>query len=183
MSSVKKITTTAICTALCYILPPAFHAVGLGTALSPMHLPVLLCGLVCGWPYGTFCGLAGPVLASLLSGMPPVARLLYMAPELMAYGFFTGLLFQRIRTGQFYADLYLALVPSLLLGRIVGGVAQALVLLSSAQPYSVSLWAGAYLVGTLPAVVLQLVLLPVLVTVLTRAHLVPERYPGAKQRV
>ena len=28
----------------------------IGNMLLPMHLPVLLCGLVCGWPYGAFCG-------------------------------------------------------------------------------------------------------------------------------
>ena len=56
MSSIKKICLCAICTALCYVLPLAFHPLVMGTALSPMHIPVLLCGLLCGWPYGAFCG-------------------------------------------------------------------------------------------------------------------------------
>ena len=76
MSNVKKICICAFCIALCCVLPPAFHAVGLGAVFSPMHLPVLLCGLLCGWPYGAFCGVAGPLLSCLTTGMPSAARLL-----------------------------------------------------------------------------------------------------------
>ena len=133
MSSIKKICLCAICTALCYVLPLAFHPLVMGTALSPMHIPVLLCGLLCGWPYGAFCGVVGPLLSSLLSGMPPAAMLLYMIPELCVYGLFSGLLLKWFRTGHAYADLYLALVPAMLLGRIAGGIARAIFYLPSGQ--------------------------------------------------
>ena len=73
MTSSKRMTLCAACIALCYVLPIAFHSVGLGGALSPMHIPVLLCGLICGSGAGLLCGLIGPVLSSLLSGMPPHA--------------------------------------------------------------------------------------------------------------
>ena len=82
MSSAKRITLCAVCIALCYALPIAFHAVGLGGTLSPMHIPVLLCGLVCGGASGLICGIIGPVLSSLLSGMPPMLMLIRMIPEL-----------------------------------------------------------------------------------------------------
>lgn len=178
MSHVKKICICAVCTALCYALPLAFHALALGTALSPMHLPVLLCGLVCGWPYGALCGIVGPILSSILSSMPPAPMLVSMIPELCAYGLFSGLLLKFIRTGRTAADLYLALIPAMILGRIIGGIAQALFYLSGAKPYSIAIWAASYVVGTLPAVVLQLILLPALVLVLMRARLIPARYPA-----
>lgn len=180
MSHVKKICVCAICTAMCYVLPLAFHALALGTALSPMHLPVLLCGLICGWPYGAFCGIVGPVLSSVLSNMPPAPMLVSMLPELCAYGLFSGLLMKLVRTGRTAADLYLSLIPAMALGRIVGGIAQAAFYLSSARPYSIAIWAGAYVVGTLPAIVLQLILLPALVMVLVRAGLIPARYPAGE---
>ena len=178
MSSVKKICICAFCTAMCYVLPQAFHLVMLGTALSPMHLPVLLCGLVCGWPYGLACGALGPVLSFLLSSMPPVTMLVSMIPELCVYGLATGLGMKLIRTGRTLLDLYLSLLPALVLGRIAGGVAQALFYLSTAESYTVAMWAGAYVVGTLPAIVLQLVVLPALVWGLMRAGLIPARYPA-----
>ncbi len=75
-TTVKKAIITAICIALCVVLPQAFHAIpNAGSIYLPMHIPVLLCGLVCGWPYGLLCGLAGPLLSSLFTGMPAAAYL------------------------------------------------------------------------------------------------------------
>jgi uncharacterized membrane protein len=178
MSSVKKICITAICTALCYALPQGFHAFGLGSVFSPMHLPVLLCGLVCGWPYGAFCGIVGPFLSHLLSGMPSATALIYMIPELCAYGLFSGLLLSRIHTGRTVADLYLALIPTMLIGRVVGGLARALFCLATTESYGVGLWVSAYFVTSLPAIILQLILLPVLMMVLMKARLIPARTPA-----
>lgn len=180
MSTVKKITITSFCVALCYVLPLAFHAFGLGMAFSPMHLPVLLCGLLCGWPYGAFCGLAGPIISSLLSGMPAAPMLIHMVPELVTYGLMTGLIFDHLHTGRLTADLYLALLPAMVLGRVVGGLCQAAVYLSSARAYSLALWAGSYLAGTAPGALLQLITLPTLVFVLTKARLIPIRYPSTQ---
>lgn len=180
MSAVKKATITSFCIALCYVLPQAFHAAGLGMAFSPMHLPVLMCGLLCGWPYGAVCGLAGPVLSFLLTGMPGAPQMIHMVPELVTYGLGAGLIFGHVRTGKLFPDLYLALLPAMALGRVVGGVCQALVYLSTAKKYSLALWAGSYLVGTAPGALLHLVVLPTLVVVLTRARLIPIRYPSAQ---
>lgn len=175
MSSVKKAAICAFCIALCFVLPLAFHALGLGGAFSPMHIPVLLCGLICGWPYGLFCGIAGPVLSSF-SGMPSPLQLIYFVPELAAYGFFAGLLFSRIRTKRVLADLYLSLLPAMLLGRVIGGAAQAAFYLSTARDWSPAIWAAGYLAGTAPGIAVQLVLLPALYLALLRAKLIPERY-------
>jgi len=177
MSSTKKATISAVCLALCCVLPQAFHPLGLGGALSPMHLPVLLCGLICGYHYGALCGVLGPVLSHLISGMPATAALISMVPELCAYGLFAGLFLKLIHTGRLYPDLYLALVPAMVLGRVVGGAAKALFFLANAKSWSVSLWVGAYFVDTLPGAVLQLILLPVLVSVLMQARAIPARYP------
>ena len=54
-----------------------------------------------------------------------------------------------------YADLYLALVPAMLLGRVVGGAAQALEYLGGTESYSLAMWTGSYFVGTMPGAVLQ----------------------------
>ena len=177
MSSVKKLTLCAVCIALCAVLPPVFHMLALGSILSPMHIPVLLCGLACGWPYGAFCGLAGPLVAHLINGAPPAASLVSMIPELVVYGLVCGLLMKLIHTGRLYVDLYCALVPAMLAGRIVGGIAQAIFLTANGRSYSLALWAGAYLVQAIPGIILHLALIPTLVVVLTRARLVPARYP------
>ena len=83
MSPVKKIVLTALFTALCVVLPMAFHSIpNAGSIFLPMHIPVLLCGLVCGWAYGGLCGLVGPLLSSVMTSMPPAAVLPGMMVEI-----------------------------------------------------------------------------------------------------
>ena len=133
MSSVTKCVTAAVCMALCVVLPMAVHSIpNGGTLLSPMHLPVLLCGLICGWPYGLACGIIGPLLSSLISGMPPAGPILYgMLVELAVYGLVTGLLMQFVHTGKWMADFYISLIAAMLAGRIAGGMGNCILYIQS----------------------------------------------------
>ena len=178
MSKMKKLCICAICIALCYVLPIALHPFGLGSILSPMHIPVLLCGLVCGSFYGIFCGMVGPILSSLLSGMPPMTMLFSMIPELMVYGLVTALAMKHIRTGKLLADVYISLAASMLLGRIVGGIAKALfiTIMATGDTFSIGIWAISYFVGTLPGIIVHLILVPMLISVLTTVKVIPSRY-------
>lgn len=176
LSSAKRICITAVCVALCCILPMAFHSVGLGSVLSPMHIPVLLCGIVCGGLPGLACGIAGPILSTALTGMPPVPMLIRMVPELIVYGLAAGLGMKYIRTGKAIADLYISLVIAMVLGRVAGGIASALFFLGSGEAFTVAAWASSYFVTAVPAIAVHLVLVPVLALTLTRAGVVPKRY-------
>lgn len=177
MSSVKRATITAVCIALCYILPLVFHAVGAGSVFSPMHIPVLLCGLICGSGYGVFCGVAGSVLSSVLSGMPTATQLIYFVPELMIYGFVTGLMMKLVHTKKLLPDLTISLITAMLIGRIVGGVAEAMFYLGSGQAFTIAAIAAGYFVTTLPGILCHLIIIPILVTTLMKARLIPSRYP------
>ena len=177
MTTVKRLVTTAICAAMCVVLPIAFHAIpNAGTVMLPMHIPVLLCGLVCGWPYGLVCGLLGPFLSSF-TGMPPAAMLPGMMVECGMYGCVGGLLMERIRTGSLYADLYICLPAAMLAGRVISGVVKALILTPG---LSFTAWATASFVTALPGISIQLILLPTLIVALTRASLIPGRYVCAR---
>lgn len=176
ITAVKKSIITAVCIALCVVLPQAFHAIpNAGAVYSPMHIPVLLCGLICGGPFGLLCGLAGPLFASLFTGMPPAAKLPPMMIECAVYGCVAGLLSQAVHTKSTYADLYISLVGGMLAGRIAAGLAKALIF--SAGAYSMAAWAGGYFVTALPGIVVQLALLPSIVFALMKAGLIPARYP------
>lgn len=177
--SVKKICITAVCVALCCVLPMAFHSVGLGTTFSPIHIPVLLCGLVCGWGWGGLCGLVGPLLSSIITSMPGPAMLPTMIPELVAYGLTAGLLMKWVHTGKSPADLYISLTGAMVLGRVVGGIAKLLFYMGSGETFTVAIWISSYFVGTLPGIVCHLVVIPLLVLTLTRAKLIPARYAKA----
>ena len=176
MSSAKRITICAVCIALCYALPMAFHAVGLGSILSPMHIPVLLCGLVCGGVSGLLCGIIGPVLSSLLSGMPPMLMLVRMIPELCIYGLVGGIAMKRIRTGSTPTDVYISLILAMIVGRIAGGIASAIFYTVTSGVYSLGLWFASYFAESIPGIVAHLLLVPVLYFSLQKARLIPIRY-------
>lgn len=172
-SAIVKLTVTAICIALCLILPQAFHSIpNAGNVFGPMHIPVLLCGLTCGPVYGLVCGLLGPWLSSLITGMPPAAVLPPMMLECAVYGLTGGLLFKIKCTKKVYLNLYISLIGAMLLGRIVAGLGKALVFASGT--YAFKAWATAYFVTSLPGIILQLLIIPNLVFALMKAGLIPE---------
>ena len=175
LTPVKKLVFTAVCAALCLVLPMAFHTVpNAGTIFLPMHIPVLLCGLICGWPYGGVCGLIGPLISSLVTGMPPAAMLPSMMVECCAYGFVTGMLMRHVHTKHAVADLYISLVSAMVVGRVVAGFAKAWIFTPGVAPFA---WVTTSLVAGIPGIAIQLVLMPMVVFALTRAKLIPSRYP------
>ena len=177
MTTVKKSIICAVSIALCVVLPMAFHAVqNAGSIFLPMHIPVLLCGLICGWPFGLMCGLVGPLLSSVFTGMPPMAYLPSMMVELAVFGLATGLLMKYVKTGKLFADLYISLVGAMLAGRIVGGIARALIFARGS--YSMAAWTAGYFVTALPGIIIQLALIPVIYFALEKARIIPARYSG-----
>ena len=175
MTTVKRTSLCAMCIALCYILPVAFHAVGLGSSISPMHIPVLLCGLVCGGTGGLICGVIGPILSSLLSGMPPMVMLLRMIPELCIYGFVSGMM-MNLRTGKTVTDVYISLITAMLAGRAAGGIASAVFYTVTTGVYSVELWLTSYFAESIPGIAAHLLLVPLLYAALGRARVIMPRY-------
>ena len=81
-------------------VPQIFHVLGavsgLGTApgeaLLPMHLPIIVVGLLAGPYAGVVSGLLGPLVSFALSGMPGIVMLPFMMIELCSYGLCAGLL-------------------------------------------------------------------------------------------
>ena len=174
LTPVKKMVFTAACAALCLVLPMAFHTVpNAGTIFLPMHIPVLLCGLICGWPYGGVCGIVGPLLSSMITGMPPAAMLPSMMVECCAYGFTTGLLMKYVRTKHATVDLYISLVSAMAVGRLLAGFAKAWIFTPGVSPFA---WVTTSLVSGIPGIAIQLVLMPMVVFALTKAKLIPARY-------
>lgn len=174
MSHIKKMIFTAVCSALCVVLPMAFHAVpNAGSVILPMHIPVLLCGLICGWPYGLVCGLIGPFLSSIITSMPPAAILPSMMVECGTYGLVTGLMMKFVRTNHPVSDLYISMAAAMVLGRVVSGLAKSWIFSPGTAPFA---WVTTSLIAGIPGICIQLVIMPIIVFALTRAKLIPVRY-------
>ncbi len=174
LTYVKKMVYTAVCIALCVVLPLAFHSIGnSGQIFLPMHIPVLLCGLMCGWPFGLACGVLGPMLSSFITEMPPIAMLPSMAVECAVYGCTAGLMMKFIRTKYSIADLYISMTVAMVAGRVLAGFTKAWILNDGSAPFA---WVTTSLVAGIPGIIIQLALIPLIVLALTRAKLLPKRY-------
>jgi hypothetical protein len=144
----------------------------IGNALSPMHLPVIVCGGICGPLYGGIVGLIAPIFRSLVFGMPSplVPRAISMAAELLGYGVIMGV-FIRILPKR-VPFIYASLGAAMLGGRIMGGICKWMLLLAGFLPeYSFGLFWSGYFVESIPAIILQLLLVPPIIYGIRRAKL------------
>lgn len=134
-----------------------------GNMLLPMHIPVLLCGFICRSPYGAIIGLILPLLRSVLFGAPPMMPIaVAMSVELMFYGLFSGLLYKRF--GESKLGVYYALIPTMIIGRIAWGVAEIILFTALGNSFTWMIFVTQGFVNAVPGIVLQLFLIPVVVT-------------------
>lgn len=173
---VKKLVLSAMFLSLGLLLPFLTAQIPeIGKALLPMHIPVILCGFICGWQYGLTVGFITPLLRSAIFGMPVLYPMAFaMAFELAAYGFMCGLLYQLLPKKKLF--VYPALLISMISGRLVyGGVMLVLSGLSESIRYSFGAFISGTVLTAIPGIILQLVLIPALMIALESAHLVPVR--------
>ena len=177
--ALKKLVLAGMFLAIGFVLPFLTGQIQqIGNMLLPMHIPVLLCGLICGWKYGLAVGFILPIARSLIFGMPPIyPTAIAMAFELAAYGGVIGLLFSRVRK-QSISSLYICLILSMLAGRVAWGILRFLMAwidipgLAQSSFGFAAFFSGAFL-EAIPGIVLQLILIPALMLLLDRTHLLP----------
>ena len=160
MRKTNKITTTAVLLAIGIILPTIFHATGIsGKIFLPMHIPVLIGGLILGGRLGLLIGVLLPILNHLVTGMPALPFLYTMIFELGVYGLSTGLLYKKL-----HMNMIPSLVTGMLLGRLASGIGFFLLTyITTGKLGSLSMFLkGAFVVG-LPGIIIQLILIPVII--------------------
>jgi len=169
-SPIRALTYSAACLALALVLPFLTGQIPqIGSALCPMHLPVLLCGFLCGPVWAAAVGAVAPLLRHALFSMPPLLTAIAMAFELCTYGLVSGILYRRLAKKP--ANIYLSLIVSMLAGRLVWGVAQVVILGLQKQSFTLAaFWAGA-VANAVPGIIVQLILIPVIVMALRKAKL------------
>lgn len=164
----QRMVLSALCIALCYVLPfLTGNNYPLNTALSPMHIPVFLCGYVCGPWWAAAVGFVSPLLRSFTLSAPPMPGAAAMAFELAAYGLCAGL-FYRLLPKKPWA-LYASLLISMVIGRIVSVLAKIIIFSIAAKPITVGIYFTDAFVTTLPGAALHMVLIPPVVMALEKA--------------
>ena len=172
-TTTKNLVLSALFIALGLVLPFLTGQIPqVGSMLLPMHLPVLLCGLICGWKYGGTVGFILPLLRYALFGMPPIFPTgISMAFELAAYGLIVGLLYSKSRW-QCVIALYRCLFIAMVGGRVVWGIVRILLTGVAGEAFTWQMFmAGAFL-NAIPGIVLQLIFIPALMVALDRTGMV-----------
>ncbi len=171
MNKTKKLTLSALFIALGILLPfvtgqiPSF-----GNLLLPMHIPALLCGFVCGNPYGLLVGGIIPILRSLLLGRPAMMpTALAMAVELATYGAVSGLLYARFKNKK--AGIYLSLIPAMLAGRITWGITSLILYRIMGNPFTWKYFVAESFINATPGILVQIILIPAIMYAVKRAKL------------
>ena len=163
------------------VLAAAFLALGLimpfltaqipeiGSKLLPMHIPVLICGFVCGWEYALIVGFVTPLLRSVTFGMPPLfPSAVAMAFELAAYGAFCGILYHLLPKKN--SSVYISLIGAMILGRIVWGIVNIPIYGIAGKAYSWQVFIAGALLNSIPGIILQIVLIPLIIISLKKAR-------------
>ena len=168
--ALRRLLTAALSLALALVLPFLTGQLPqIGKALTPMHFPVLLCGLVAGPLWGFAVGLLAPPLRFFLFHVPPYPAFAAMMPELALYGLVSGLLYRRL--AQKPLGIYRSLLPAMLLGRCAWGLSMRLLLTAGGKAFPWSAFVSGAFVTALPGIILQLVLIPVLVRAIEKSQL------------
>lgn len=167
----KNIAYSALFLSLTFILPFFTGQIPqIGSMLSPMHLPVMLCGFLCGGGWGFAVGLIAPVLRSILFTMPPPLVAVAMSFELATYGLVCGLLYTLLsKKLPKTAAVYSSLIAAMLCGRIVWGCVQFLLLTVTGDGFTFSAFLAGAFFNAVPAIVSQLILVPAIVLLIEKA--------------
>ena len=176
---IRRMVLAALLLALGLVLPFVTGQIPeVGNMLLPMHLPVLICGLVCGWKWGAAVGFVLPILRSMLFQMPPLlptmrtGGALCMAFELMTYGLVAGLLYGWLK--RYRWGLIVSLLGAMLAGRIVWALASMVIYRIFADfPFTFQLFLAGGFLSAWPGMILQIILVPLLVRLLEKTRLIP----------
>lgn len=161
-------TYAAACLALAIVLPFLTGQMPqLGQMFCPMHIPALLCGFTAGPWWGLAVGFIAPLLRHLLLSAPPYPTCLSMAFELAVYGFTAGMLYKKLPGKK--RSIWIALISAMLLGRVAAGVSMAILMGLSGMKYTMKAFISVNLITAIPAILIQLLLIPPIVSLLEKA--------------
>jgi len=172
-SRYRKLVFAAMCLALALVLPFLTGQIPeIGAALSPMHIPALLCGFICGPVWGGIVGAAAPLLRHVLFGMPPLMAAIPMAFELAVYGISAGVLYRLLPKKVPF--LYVALIGAMIDGRIMWGIVKLIMSVAQASEFTFAAFIAGAVTGAIPGIICHIILVPIIVLALKRAKLMPE---------
>lgn len=175
-TNTTKLIMSAMLLAAAYVLPFLTGQIPqIGGMLCPMHIPVIICGYICGAPWGALVGFIAPLFRSLTLGSPTLfPRAVAMAFELAAYGAVSGALYRTLPKRKVY--IYISLFVAMISGRLLWGVVQFFCAGLDISRFGFgAFWAGA-VVNAIPGIILQIIVVPIIIMLYEKSAASPGRY-------
>lgn len=172
LSYVQRLVISGMCLALCMVLPfLGGNVQQILNKISPMHFPVMICGFICGGPYGMLVGLVAPILRSAIFSVPVMLpSALAMSFEMATYGLCTGVL-SRVFPKKI-PFLYLTLIIAMIAGRIVWGLVSVPLYGFAGKSFTWQIFVTNGFVNAVLAIALQLAIIPTLIIALKKARVI-----------
>lgn len=140
--------------------------------ISPMHIPIFLCGFLCDLPWSPIVGFAAPLLRSLTTGMPALyPNALAMSFELATYGLVTTLLVRVLPDRPL--SVYLSLIGAMIAGRLVWGIVSLVLYGLGGTPFTFQMFLAGAFINAAPGITVHIVVIPAVILALRRAKLLP----------
>ena len=119
LTKTKELVLSGLLIALGLVLPMAFHLFKAGgPVFLPMHIPVLLGGMILSPVFALLVGVLTPIVSNLLTSMPPLMPMLpIMIVELGLYGLVASILRKKLNL-----NVFISLIISMIIGRIGAGL-------------------------------------------------------------
>ncbi len=164
-SRTENITVSAICLSLAMVLPFITGQIPqIGAMLAPMHLPIIICGLLCSPMYGLIIGLLSPLLRFVIFGMPPLFPIgIAMSFELATYGLVASLLYKKY-------GIYKSLITTMILGRMIWGITMAGIAGFSDISFGLNAFFTVAFINSFPGIMIQIVFIPVIIKAIKRRN-------------
>lgn len=161
-----KMVLAALFLAISYLMPFLTGQIPeIGAMLCPLHIPVLLCGFICGPVWGVAVGFIAPLFRSLTLGMPPFfPTAVAMAFELAAYGAVAGIVHKILPKKKPY--IYCSLLISMIVGRIIWGIAMLICMGINGGDFTFAAFIAGAFTNAIPGIIAQIVLIPIFVMLL-----------------
>lgn len=161
----KEIVLSGLLLATGLILPMIFHVFGItGPMVLPMHIPVLIGGILLSPSLALILGIITPFLSSIFTGMPALFPMaVIMAFELGTYGFTASLAVRR-----FKLNTLSSLLISMVSGRIAAGLSVALLVKLFGIKMSPIIYVKGAIITGIPGIIIQLVFIPLLIYAIKR---------------
>ncbi|TJX13445.1 ECF transporter S component [Tissierella creatinini] len=163
----KELVLSGLLLAAGLVLPMVFHMFSMtGPVFLPMHIPVLIGGMLLPPAFALLLGVITPVMSSILTGMPVV----FPMAIIMAFELGTYALSASIATRKLKLNPLLSLIIAMIVGRIIAGlVVSVLVQLFGVKMDPIMYVKGAIVTG-LPGLMIQIVFIPTLIYALKKGR-------------